>query len=119
MFEKLKRIFITTFVVIVMIVLFWTIITMDRDLHPNLPQNQPTPIDPAGPGKPNLEGFEALGLPWDCKDSSYTFKGVEKQVITASGDSLLFYCDPFGIPLTKFCEEGVSIRKLGMHDGCK
>ncbi len=117
--EGCKQLAITTLVVILLGGLFLAIVTMDGDVHPNLPQNQPTPIDPAGPGKPNLEGFEALGLPWDCKDSSYTFKGVEKQVITASGDSLLFYCDPFGIPLTKFCEEGVSIRKLGMHDGCK
>ena len=84
--------------------------------------NQPTPITPSGPGKPDLDGFvpvEELGITWNCRDSAYNFQGKDKQVITASGDSLLFYCDSFGDALTKFCEEGVSVAKPGTHDSCK
>jgi hypothetical protein len=69
----------------------------------------------------DLTGFEPAeqyGLLWDCEKSAYVFADVqEKQVITKSGDYLLFYCQ-LGTPLVKFAgEDEIAVNAGdGRHD---
>ena len=103
-------------IIIVILIIGWISVANDP-ASPNLSGNQPTKITPNFV-KPNLTDFvsvKELGLTWDCNDSNY----LDKQIITASGENMLFVCNSFGDPMVKFCEEGINVSNIGMHDSCK
>jgi hypothetical protein len=119
--ENCSSLFIGVLVFLLALGLF-AVMVDDGKFMAEYEANQPTPMSPSGPGTPNLQGFvpvEELGITWSCADSAYNFQGKNKQVITASGNQLLFICNSFGEPLVKFCENGVSVRSPGTHDSCK